>query len=67
MARAVKVKSGPPASAREVRAYLLEQDPASLPEGVSVGARGRLSTAAKEYFTNETGREILVPETVSAE
>jgi len=57
--------SGPAATPREVRAFLLEQ--AELPEGVTVGARGRLSAAAKEHFTKSTGREIVVAETVSAE
>lgn len=48
------------ATPREVRAFLLEQ--VELPEGVTVGQRGRLSTAAKEYFTAQTGREIVVAE-----
>lgn len=48
------------ATPREVRAFLLEQ--AELPEGVTVGARGRLSAAAKEYFVTQTGREIVVAE-----
>lgn len=65
MARAAKPKGGPAATPREVRAFLLEQ--AELPEGVTVGARGRLSAAAKEYFTTSTGREIVVAETASAE
>jgi len=54
------------ATPREVRAYLLE-NVSSLPDGVTVGARGRLSAAAKEFYTVQTGREILVAETVSAE
>ena len=54
------------ATPREVRAYLLEHQ-AELPEGVTVGARGRLSAPAKEFFTSRTGRDIVVAETVSAE
>lgn len=46
-----------PATAREAREYLLE-NAADLPEGVNVGSRGRLSTAAKEHFTKVTGRPI---------
>lgn len=49
-----------PASPREVRAYLLENSD-SLPEGVTVGARGRLSAAAKQHFTDKTGRPIVEP------
>lgn len=52
------------ATPREVRAFLLEQG--ELPEGVTVGARGRLSKPAKEFFTARTGREIVEPATVSA-
>lgn len=55
----------PPATPREVREWLLEQD--ELPEGVTVGARGRLSAAAKGHFTSSTGREIVVPEAPAAE
>jgi hypothetical protein len=47
------------ASPREVRAFLLEQN--DLPEGVAVGQRGRLSKEAKQYFTNQTGREVAEP------
>lgn len=47
-----------PATAAEARAYLLENQ-ASLPEGVTVGARGRLSQAARDHFTAKTGREIV--------
>jgi len=53
------------ATPREVRAWLLAQD--ELPEGVTVGARGRLSTAAKNHFTAKTGQEIVVPEAPAAE
>lgn len=52
------------ATPREVRAFLLEQS--DLPEGVTVGARGRLSKPARELFTARTGREIVEPATVSA-
>lgn len=45
------------ATAREVREWFLNQD--SVPEGLSVGARGRLSTAVKDYFTAQTGREVV--------
>lgn len=65
MARATKVKGGPAATPREVREFLLSED-ANLPEGVTVGARGRLSQAAKNHFTASTGREILVAEPVNA-
>lgn len=47
------------ASPREVRAFLLSQP--TLPEGVTVGQRGRLSTAAKDYFTAQTGQEVVSP------
>jgi hypothetical protein len=47
-----------PATPRDVREYLLN---VQLPEGVTVGARGRLSQAAKDFFTAETGRPIVVP------
>lgn len=49
------------AAPREVREWLLSQ--ATLPEGVTVGARGRLSTAAKDHFTAVTGREVAAPQT----
>lgn len=49
------------AAPREVREWLLAQD--SLPESVVVGARGRLSAAAKEHFTASTGREVAAPQT----
>jgi hypothetical protein len=58
MARKAAVKGGPAATPREVRAFLLENQD-SLPEGVTVGARGRLSAAAKQHFTDSTGREIV--------
>jgi|KBSSwiStaDraftv2_1062776.scaffolds.fasta_scaffold05351_6 hypothetical protein len=48
------------ASPREVRAYLQENSE-RLPEGVSVGQRGRLSQQAKDFFTAETGREVVSP------
>lgn len=54
------------ASPREVRAYLLENSE-RLPEGVSVGQRGRLSQQAKDFFTAETGREVVSPATVSTD
>lgn len=53
------------ATPREVRAYLLENS-ASLPEGVVVGQRGRLSKEAKAFFTQQTGQEIAEPATASA-
>lgn len=49
------------AAPREVREWLLAQD--TLPEGVVVGTRGRLSTAAKDHFTAVTGREVAAPQT----
>jgi hypothetical protein len=64
MARSAKVVE-PAATPREVRSWLLEQD--ELPENVTVGARGRLSAAAKEHFTAKTGREIVVAEAPAAE
>lgn len=54
------------ASPREVRAFLLENSD-RLPEGVTVGSRGRLSKEAKAFFTQETGREVVAPQTASAE
>lgn len=51
------------ASPREVRAFLLAQP--ALPEGVTVGQRGRLSTAAKDYFTAQTGQEVVSPARVT--
>jgi hypothetical protein len=48
------------ASPREVRAFLL-QNQGSLPEGVTVGQRGRLSKEAKAYFTSQTGQEVVSP------
>jgi len=54
------------ASPREVRAYLLENSE-RLPEGVSVGQRGRLSQQAKDFFTAETGREVVSPTAVTAD
>jgi hypothetical protein len=51
--------SADPATPREVREYLLS---ASLPAGVTVGARGRLSQSAKDFFTAQTGRPIVVAE-----
>jgi hypothetical protein len=52
------------AAPREVREWLLAQG--ELPEGVTVGQRGRLSTAAKEHFTASTGREVAAPQTSEA-
>lgn len=54
-----------PATPREVRVWLLEQS--ELPEGVTVAQRGRLSSGAKEYFTNSTGRPVAVAEVAAAE
>lgn len=54
------------ASPREVRAYLLENQ-SNLPEGVTVGQRGRLSKEAKAFFTQQTGREVVSPAAVSAD
>lgn len=48
------------AAPREVRAFLLENE-ARLPEGVTVGQRGRLSKEAKAFYTKETGREVAAP------
>jgi hypothetical protein len=45
------------ASAAEARTWL-QNNPEVLPEGVTVGARGRLSTQAREAFTNATGRQV---------
>lgn len=53
-----KVLDQEPATPREVREYLLANS-AALPEGVTVGTRGRLSTAAREHFTTATGRSIV--------
>lgn len=53
-----KVLAQEPATPREVREYLLANS-ASLPEGVTVGARGRLSTAARSHYTEATGRGIV--------
>lgn len=53
-----KVLAQEPATPREVREYLLANS-AGLPEGVSVASRGRLSAAAREHFTTETGRSIV--------
>lgn len=53
-----KVIAQEPATPREVREYLLANS-ANLPEGVSVATRGRLSAAAREHFTTETGRSIV--------
>jgi hypothetical protein len=47
------------ATAREAREWLLNQP--SLPEGVTVGVRGRLSKQAKEHFTANTGQEVASP------
>jgi hypothetical protein len=52
------------ASPREVRAYLLENQ-GNLPEGVTVGQRGRLSKEAKDFFTDKTGRKVTSPTTVA--
>jgi hypothetical protein len=65
MARRAAVAAKPDATPREVRTWLLEQD--ELPEGVTVGARGRLSAAAKDYFTAQTGQGIVVAEAPAAE
>lgn len=62
---AAKTVEVTPASPQEVRAWLLEQS--TLPEGVTVAARGRLSSAAKAHFTESTGRPIGAQETVSAD
>lgn len=48
------------ASPREVRAFLLENQ-GNLPEGVTVGQRGRLSKEAKSFYTEQTGREVASP------
>ena len=53
------------ASPREVRAYLLENQ-GRLPEGVTVGQRGRLSKEAKAFYTEQTGREVAAPTTAVA-
>lgn len=53
-----KVLAQEPAVPREVREYLLANS-ASLPDGVTVASRGRLSAAAKTYFTESTGRSIV--------
>jgi len=53
------------ASPREVRAFLLAQD--NLPEGVTVGQRGRLSQEAKAYFTAQTGQEVVSPARATSE
>jgi hypothetical protein len=47
------------ATAREAREWLLSQD--SLPEGVTVGVRGRLSKAAKDHFAAQTGQVVASP------
>jgi hypothetical protein len=52
-----KVLSAEPATPREVREYLLANS-ANLPDDVTVASRGRLSGAAKTYFTDATGRTI---------
>lgn len=54
------------ASPREVRAWLLENSE-TLPEGVTVGQRGRLSQPAKDHFTAATGREVASPTAAVAE
>jgi len=48
------------ASPREVRAFLLENSE-QLPEGVTVGQRGRISKEAKAFYTERTGREVASP------
>lgn len=53
------------ATPREVREYLLSQS--ELPEGVTVGARGRLSNKAKEHFTALTGREVVTQSATNEE
>ncbi len=45
------------ATAAEARAWL-QENASALPEGVAVGNRGRLSAAAREAFTNATGRPV---------
>jgi hypothetical protein len=45
------------ASAAEARAWL-QANADQLPEGVSVGGRGRLSVAARQAFENATGRSV---------
>jgi hypothetical protein len=57
MGRKKAAVSAEPATAREARAYLLENSE-NLPEGVVVGQRGRLSQAARDFFTEQTGRPI---------
>lgn len=44
-------------SAAEARAWL-QENPDVLPEGVTVGARGKLSNAVREAYTNATGNTI---------
>lgn len=53
------------ATPREVRAFLLENS-ARLPEGVTVGQRGRLSKEAKAFYSAQTGREVAAPATADA-
>lgn len=47
------------ATAREAREWLLSQE--TLPEGVTVGVRGRLSKSAKDHFTANTGQVVASP------
>lgn len=53
------------AQPREVRAFLLENTD-RLPEGVTVGQRGRLSKEAKAFYTEQTGREVAAPVVANA-
>ncbi len=56
------------ATAREARQWLLNEDAEGrLPEGVTVGVRGRLSKQAKEHFTAKTGDTVTEPVAASAE
>lgn len=64
-AAATKVEAVEPAAVNEVRAWLLEQS--TLPEGVTVAARGRLSAQAKAHFTEATGRPVAAPQVSAAE
>lgn len=55
-------------TAREARQWLQNEDEQGrLPEGVTVGVRGRLSKEAKSHFTNSTGNEVAAPVATSSE
>ena len=58
MARRKSTPQVEPASPTEARQWLLNAD---LPDGVSVSPRGRISKAAQEFFTQQTGRPIVAP------